>query len=169
VKALIGKIVVQVACGSRDAQTLALTDSGMVFSWGDGDFGKLGRGGSEGCSLPQNVEKLNGSGVTQIECGAQFSLALSRSGQVWTWGKGDYFRLGHGNDQHIRKPAVVESLRGKKIVHLAVGALHCLAVSDQGQVRDFKNEIVSLFNYIFVFRCLLGVTTIMVSRATTQL
>jgi E3 ubiquitin-protein ligase HERC2 len=139
VKALIGKIVVQVACGSRDAQTLALTDSGMVFSWGDGDFGKLGRGGSEGCSLPQNVEKLNGSGVTQIECGAQFSLALSRSGQVWTWGKGDYFRLGHGNDQHIRKPAVVESLRGKKIVHVAVGALHCLAVSDQGQVRDFKN------------------------------
>jgi len=82
VKALSGKIVVQVACGSRDAQTLALTDSGMVYSWGDGDFGKLGRGGSEGCSLPQNVEKLNGCGVIQIECGAQFSLALTRSGQV---------------------------------------------------------------------------------------
>lgn len=34
--------MVQVACGSRDAQTLALTDEGLVFSWGDGDFGKLG-------------------------------------------------------------------------------------------------------------------------------
>ena len=45
--------VVQVACGSRDAQTLALTDEGMVFSWGDGDFGKLGRGGSDGCAYPQ--------------------------------------------------------------------------------------------------------------------
>ncbi|CAB3375688.1 Hypothetical predicted protein [Cloeon dipterum] len=134
VKALAGKIVVQVACGSRDAQTLALTDSGMVYSWGDGDFGKLGRGGSEGCSLPQNIERLNGCCVCQIECGAQFSLALTRSGQVWTWGKGDYYRLGHGNDQHVRKPAVVEGLRGKKIVHVAVGALHCLAVADQGQV-----------------------------------
>ena len=66
----------------------------MVFSWGDGDFGKLGRGGSEGCAVPANVEKLNGMGIMQIECGAQFSLALSKTGVVWTWGKGDYFRLG---------------------------------------------------------------------------
>ncbi len=134
VKALAGQRVVQVACGSRDAQTLALTDEGLVYSWGDGDFGKLGRGGSEGCALPQNVEKLNGAGILQIECGAQFSLALSKSGLVWTWGKGDYFRLGHGADQHVRKPSVVECLRGKKIVHVAVGALHCLAVTDAGQV-----------------------------------
>ena len=52
-KALSGQRVVQVACGSRDAQTLALTDEGLVYSWGDGDFGKLGRGGSEGCAIPQ--------------------------------------------------------------------------------------------------------------------
>ena len=64
----------------------------------------------------------------------QFSLALSKSGLVWTWGKGDYFRLGHGSDQHIRKPTVVECLRGKKIIHVAVGALHCLAVTETGQV-----------------------------------
>ena len=134
VRALAGQRVVQVACGSRDAQTLALTDEGLVYSWGDGDFGKLGRGGSEGCSSPQNVEKLNGAGICQIECGAQFSLALSRSGLVWTWGKGDYFRLGHGADQHVRKPTVVECLRGKKVVHVAVGALHGLAVTEGGQV-----------------------------------
>lgn len=75
----------KVACGSRDAQTLALSTDGMVFSWGDGDFGKLGRGGSEGCDLPHNVERLNGLGVTHIECGAQFSLALTKSGQVRTF------------------------------------------------------------------------------------
>lgn len=49
-------------------------------------------------------------------------------------GKGDYFRLGHGTDVHVRKPQMVEGLRGKKIVHVAVGALHCLAVTDTGQV-----------------------------------
>lgn len=134
VKALLGQRVVQVACGSRDAQTLALTSEGMVYSWGDGDFGKLGRGGSEGCALPQNIERLNGLGVCQIECGAQFSLTLTKSGQVWTWGKGDYFRLGHGTDQHVRRPTLVEGLKGKKIVHVAVGALHCLAVTESGQV-----------------------------------
>lgn len=81
-KTLLGNRIVQVACGSRDAQTLALSDEGLVFSWGDGDFGKLGRGGSEGCNTPHNIERLNGMGVCQIECGAQFSLALTKYGQV---------------------------------------------------------------------------------------
>ena len=36
--------------------------------------------------------------------------------------------------KHVRKPTVVECLRGKKIIHVAVGALHCLAVGDTGQV-----------------------------------
>lgn len=134
VSALLDYRVVQVACGSRDAQTLALTEEGFVFSWGDGDFGKLGRGGSEGCSVPHQVERLNGIGVVQIECGAQFSLALSKAGEVWTWGKGDYYRLGHGSDQHVRKPTPIHGLRGKRVIHVAVGALHCLAVTETGQV-----------------------------------
>ena len=85
VKALAGQRVIQISLGSRDAQTLALTDDGQVWSWGDGDFGKLGRGGSEGCSVPHSIERLAGLGVCQIECGAQFSLALTKTGQVWTW------------------------------------------------------------------------------------
>ncbi|KAJ8297784.1 hypothetical protein KUTeg_024315 [Tegillarca granosa] len=108
VKQLAGQRVIQVSCGSRDAQTLALTDEGCVYSWGDGDFGKLGRGGSEGCNVPHEVDRLQGLG--------------------------DYFRLGHGTDAHVRKPQLVEGLKGKKIVHVAVGALHCLAVTDHGQV-----------------------------------
>ncbi|BFG02621.1 probable E3 ubiquitin-protein ligase HERC2 [Drosophila madeirensis] len=134
VAALTGRRVIQVACGSRDAQTLALTEDGAVFSWGDGDFGKLGRGGSEGSDTPHEIERLSGIGVIQIECGAQFSLALTRAGEVWTWGKGDYFRLGHGGDQHVRKPQPIGGLRGRRVIHVAVGALHCLAVTDAGQV-----------------------------------
>lgn len=51
-------------------------------------------------------------------------------------GKGDYFRLGHGSDSHVRKPQIVEGLKGKQVVDVAVGALHCLAVTEQGQVRQ---------------------------------
>jgi E3 ubiquitin-protein ligase HERC2 len=39
---IVGHKVVDVACGSGDAQTLIVTDAGLVFSWGDGDYGKLG-------------------------------------------------------------------------------------------------------------------------------
>lgn len=60
---------------------------------------------------------------------------------MWTWGKGDYFRLGHGTDQHVRRPTLVEGLRGKRVVHVAVGALHCLAVTESGQVRMISSAI----------------------------
>ena len=49
---LKGIKIIDIACGgcplTGDSFNLALTDSGVVYSWGDGDFGKLGRGGSEG-------------------------------------------------------------------------------------------------------------------------
>ena len=65
-------------------------------------------------------------------------------------GKGDYFRLGHGSDAHVRKPSLVEGLVGKKIVHVAVGALHCLAVTDAGQVIHYtfltKSESLESYN-----------------------
>lgn len=34
--------VIDIACGSGDAQTLCITDDENVWSWGDGDYGKLG-------------------------------------------------------------------------------------------------------------------------------
>ena len=50
--------MLDVACGSGDAQTIAVTDQGNVYSWGDGDYGKLGRGGSDGSKVPRLVDKL---------------------------------------------------------------------------------------------------------------
>ena len=85
VEALRGFKVTNVACGSGDAQTLCITDDDCVWSWGDGDFGKLGRGGSDGCKSPMRVDDLVGVGIVKVECGSQFSLALSNSGLVYTW------------------------------------------------------------------------------------
>ena len=48
-------------------------------------------------------------------------MALSRSGCVYTWGKGDYHRLGHGTDDHIRRPRKVTALQGKKVISIATG------------------------------------------------
>lgn len=49
--ALKDEKVTSVACGSGDAQTLCSVASGSVYSWGDGDYGKLGRGGNEGIQI----------------------------------------------------------------------------------------------------------------------
>lgn len=85
VEALKGFRVVDIACGSGDAQTLCITDDDSVWSWGDGDYGKLGRGGSDGCKVPMKIDALQGLGVCKVECGSQFSVALTKSGAVYTW------------------------------------------------------------------------------------
>ena len=62
-----GYMIVQVAssCGS-DGHTLALTDCGEVFSWGDGDYGKLGHGNCYRQKLPKQIDALQGKEVIQV-------------------------------------------------------------------------------------------------------
>ena len=48
--------------------------------------------------------------------------------------KGDYHRLGHGTDDHVRRPRKVAApLQGKKVVSVATGSLHCVACTDHGE------------------------------------
>ena len=56
-----------------------------MWSCGDGDYGKLGRGGSDSCKVPQLVERLKGQHVVQVYCGTQFSAALTVDGKLFTW------------------------------------------------------------------------------------
>lgn len=45
-------------------------------------------------------------------------------------GKGDHYRLGHGNEEHVHFPKLVEGLRNKKVRDLSVGSMHILALTD---------------------------------------
>lgn len=58
---------------------------GKLWSWGDGDYGKLGRGGSDGCKTPKLVEKFHNEHVIKVLCGSQVSLVLTQEGNIWTW------------------------------------------------------------------------------------
>ena len=135
---LKGIKVTDIACGgcplTGDSFNLALTDSGVVYSWGDGDFGKLGRGGSDGSKTPRVVDKLQGMNVEKIYAGGQFSAALCKNGALYTWGKGNSFRLGHGSEEHVRYPKMVEALLGKRIAHVAPGHYNMVIVTEDHQV-----------------------------------
>lgn len=74
------------------------------------------------------------TGAIKVECGSQFSVCLTRSGAVFTWGKGDYHRLGLGTDDHVRRPRKVAALQGKRVISIAAGSLHCVACTDQGKL-----------------------------------
>lgn len=141
VSGLNGHHVTHVACGSGDAHTLCVTDQGKVFSWGDGDYGKLGRGGSDGSKTPKLIDKLQDEVIVKVYCGAHFSLALTKDGRVYSWGKGDGWRLGHSTDEHVRFPKIIESLEGKHVTSLSLGSSHVLALTSDEEVYGWgKND-----------------------------
>lgn len=132
VQALKGHNVIDVALGTGDSHTLCVTEEGLLFAWGDGDFGKLGNGTINGSQLPLQIESL--SRIIRVYSGAQFSVALSADGVIYTWGKGHGGRLGHGNSDQYNIPKIVEALAGKKIINIAVGSAHCFALSSTGEL-----------------------------------
>jgi len=100
VDALSEDRVVGVALG--DGFTLAVTDAGAVFSFGDGGDGMLlGHGSLEAEVLPRQVEALTQSGhrFVAVAAGSFHALALTEEGELYGWGR--RFVSGHGRDEPI--------------------------------------------------------------------
>jgi len=70
------------------AHTLAVTRSGELWACGAGDQGQLGLNAAENKLRPCLIEsrKFAGGRVVHISAGSQHSIAITDSGDVWTWG-----------------------------------------------------------------------------------
>lgn len=78
-----------------------------MFSWGEGDDGKLGHGNRMSLEKPRLIESLKSKRVRDIACGSSHSAAITSSGELYTWGLGEYGRLGHGDSVTQLKPKLV--------------------------------------------------------------
>ncbi|MEW6489706.1 MAG: hypothetical protein AB1578_17575 [Thermodesulfobacteriota bacterium] len=104
-----------------DFHSLALAADGTVYQWGQGQL------------LPQPVSGL--SGVTAVAAGTTHSLALKADGTVWAWGDNSRGQLGDGTQSSRATPQQVGgALTGIRIVSVAGGDYHTLAVGEDGRV-----------------------------------
>lgn len=91
--------------------------------------GKLGHGDMSRASRPTVIEALRDVCIRKVACGSQSNLALSTSGQVYSWGSGPC--LGSGSAEAIiLAPRIIEDLSSIRIVDISFGDSHCLALSN---------------------------------------
>ena len=132
VEALAGQRVVAASAGTH--HSLAIAADGSVWSWGDGNSGRLGHGDAQNQLLPKKVEAFAGQRVVAVSAGGRHSLAITADGAVWSWGCGWNGRLAHGDTQSQLLPKKVEALGGQRVVAVSSGAHHSLALTADGAV-----------------------------------
>ncbi|ESR43037.1 hypothetical protein WN944_004548 [Citrus x changshan-huyou] len=120
--------------------TAAITESGELYTWGrDEGEGRLGlgpgRGPNEagGLSIPSKVKALPVP-VAAVSCGGFFTMVLTEEGQLWNWGANSNYELGRGDRVGGWKPKLLPNLEDVRIIQIANGGYHSLALTDDGKV-----------------------------------
>jgi alpha-tubulin suppressor-like RCC1 family protein len=115
-----------------DHHTCAITKGGKVFCWGDNEFGQVGAGaGSLGYyTTPTEVKGL--SEVTQISLGHGFSCALTKSGEVFCWGRNNWRQITFdGSYKDVFSPTL---LSVEHAAQITAGSAHACALTKTGNV-----------------------------------
>ncbi|WOK93549.1 hypothetical protein Cni_G02249 [Canna indica] len=144
VESLRGLRTVRAACGvwhtAAIVEVMSATSnssncsSGKLFTWGDGDKGRLGHGDKENKLVPTCVAALVEPNFCQVACGHSLTVALTTSGHVYTMGSAVYGQL--GNPQADGKfPVRVEGKLLKNFVEeISCGAYHVAVLTSRTEV-----------------------------------
>lgn len=143
--------------GAGEFHSFAIDTSGKVLAWGLNQFGQCGiEGQSDNAAIdyPTYVDALEGKGIVSVTGGEHHSLALSKDGTVYSFGRYDYHQIGFdssnlpegivrddkGTPRYLPIPSPL-SLGGEdddeklpKFRFVACGAHHSLIISEDGRV-----------------------------------
>ncbi|GMQ00899.1 hypothetical protein CsSME_00047772 [Camellia sinensis var. sinensis] len=122
--------VVEVMVGNSSSSNCS---SGKLFTWGDGDKGRLGHGDKQTKLVPTCVAALVEPNFCRVACGHSLTIALTTSGHVYTMGSPVYGQL--GNPQADGKlPARVEGKLKSFVEEIACGAYHVAVLTSRTEV-----------------------------------
>ena len=135
--------VVQTAAGS--GFSLAVTSSGQLYAFGEDFYGQLGfaLSGSNHTSTPTLVTLPGATGpVVQVAAGSSFALAVTSTGQLYSFGENLYGQLGYETNAGTSNPNSTPTLVGLPgavgpVVRVAAGNAHSLALTASGQLFAF--------------------------------
>lgn len=134
-------VINQVSCGAT--HSLAINEWGQLFSWGSNSRGQLAKDTTEQISSsPKLVKALATKHIVQIASGQYHSLALTNSGDLYSWGSNAYGQLGLGNVTEMNStPTLIKSLTGIPIAFITCGGNHSFAVTKSGAVYGWGKNL----------------------------
>ena len=69
-------------------------------------------GARQGTPIPFAVDVTSLTNVVHVTNGYEHSCALTESGEVWCWGRGDYGQVGNGANNNKGSPVQVKAEQG---------------------------------------------------------
>ncbi|XP_048340893.1 serine/threonine-protein kinase Nek9 isoform X1 [Sphaerodactylus townsendi] len=134
VEKLQGKAIRQVSCG--DDFTVCITDEGQVFAFGSDYYGCIGVGKAFGSEVlePEQLNFFLSNSVEQVSCGDNHVAVLTRNQEVYTWGCGEYGRLGLDSEEDHSLPQKVEIQKTSNIVSVQCGNDGTFLLTQAGKV-----------------------------------
>lgn len=120
--------VTSIATGEN--HTLALQAEGTIVGWGENKNGQLGISPETQRSFVP-ILILNDEAICKVFAGWSHSAALTKNGEVYTWGSNKYGQLG-GQRADTTKPEIVAGL--KDVEKLSLGSEHNLALCKGGKL-----------------------------------
>ncbi|XP_047341162.1 PH, RCC1 and FYVE domains-containing protein 1-like [Impatiens glandulifera] len=118
--------------------TVFLTREGRVYTCGLNQYGQLGHGDMVDRSTPMLVESLLDCLVVQVSAGITFTLVVTSDGNLYSFGSGEYWCLGHGVQKNELRPRLVEFFKRRDIhiLRVSAGVNHVVALDSNGSVTN---------------------------------
>ncbi len=126
------------------------TETGKIFTFGDGSYGQLGNGASTSTNTPSiisNTEDFQNINVKQVANGEEHSLIVDENGILYAAGSNSYGQLGiPGIDKANipRKVSVAPGFAndgGDPVVYIFAGNYYSFFVLESGTIYSFgKND-----------------------------
>ncbi|KAJ9577236.1 hypothetical protein L9F63_006210 [Diploptera punctata] len=113
--------------------TLVLDKSGHVFACGSNAKGQLGLDMNEEHLVFKKINSLSSHHVTQISCGWDSSLAVTKDGELFVWGSNTYGQLGipKSKVQYSNIPIKIDV---PEITSVSSGLRHTVMITKDGKV-----------------------------------
>lgn len=135
-----GKVVQIAALGNH---SLALTEDGRIYSWGQNNHGQVGNGRiGDGYNVLSPMDITNslglpaGTHVIEVYAAWESSFALTNDGRIFAWGANNQGQLATGDIGDKSLPTEITFPFDGKMIKLATDS-HVLALTDTGHLYSW--------------------------------